>query len=169
VGGLALTFIAMGVLSSLFGAIIGPRIYYLEKVAGALILAFGVLMLFGVNLFKGMSFFSRLQVHTGGRFGGFFLGFTLGLVWIPCVGPMLSSILAMVASDGRILGGVGMLSLYSAGFAIPMLLAGYATQLFRKRTAFLREHPQFVRLVSGGILVAFGLFVLSKGILGFAA
>lgn len=169
VSGLSLTFILMGVLSSIFGSVIGPKMLYIEKIAGILIAIFGMLLLFNVNLFKHLSFLSQFAQKSKGRFGGFFLGFTLGIIWIPCIGPMLSSVLAMVAAKGQIASGIFLLMIYSIGFSIPMLIAGYASQFFRKRLRSIGKFPQLVNIVSGLILLALGLFITFKGILGFAA
>lgn len=163
VSGLSLSFIAMGIVSSAFGSLIAGKIQYFEKAAGVIVLTFGILMLFGVNLFKGAGFFNRFRVQSRGMIGGFILGMTLGIVWVPCVGPMLSSVLAAVATKGNALTGVSMLGIYSLGFAVPMLAAGYATQFFRGRTRAFRENPVWVRWVSGGVLVVFGLYILLHG------
>jgi cytochrome c-type biogenesis protein len=165
VAGIAASFIAMGVATSLFGAVVGPAIPALEKVVGALVIAFGVLMLADVNLFKRLSWFQRIQVQGGGRWSGLLLGLSLGLVWIPCVGPMLSSVLAMVAAQGTLLAGVSLLLVYSLGFAVPMLAVGYGSQSLRQRVRLVAAHPAVVRWVSGGLLVAFGVLILQKGML----
>jgi cytochrome c-type biogenesis protein len=169
VAGLSLTFVIMGVLSSLFGSFIGPNMRYVEKAAGVLIALFGILLVFNVNFFKHLSFLSQFAGRSRGGFGGFFLGFTLGIIWIPCVGPMLSSVLAMVATQGKVLSGIGLLFVYSLGFSIPMLIAGYASQFFRTRLRTVGKFPVVINVVSGLILVAFGLFVVFRGILGFAS
>ena len=62
------------------------------------------------------------------------LGASLGLVWIPCVGPFLSSILAMVAARAQVGEGAALLVFCSAGFSLPKLVAAYASQAFRQRT-----------------------------------
>jgi cytochrome c-type biogenesis protein len=142
---------------------------FIEKIAGILIAIFGILLLFNVNLFKHLSFFSRFAQKSKGRFGGFFLGLTLGIIWIPCVGPMLSSVLALVATEGKMAIGIFMLLIYSAGFSIPLLLAGYASQFFRKRLRSIGKFPYTVNLISGLILIGLGLFIIFRGILGFAA
>ena len=163
--GIAVSFVVMGVLTSLFGAAVGPAIPALEKVVGVLVIVFGVLMLADVNLFKRLSWFQRIQVQGGGRWSGLLLGLSLGLVWIPCVGPMLSSVLAMVAAQGTLLAGVSLLLVYSLGFAVPMLAVGYGSQSLRQRVRLVAAHPAVVRWVSGGLLVAFGVLILKKGML----
>jgi cytochrome c-type biogenesis protein len=155
----------MGVATSLFGAVVGPAIPALEKVVGALVIAFGVLMLAGVNLFKRLTWFQRLDPKGGGRWSGLVLGLSLGLVWIPCVGPMLSGVLATVAADGTLLAGVSLLLVYSLGFAVPMLAVGYGSQSLRQRIRLVTAHPAVVRWASGLLLVAFGVVILRKGML----
>ena len=165
VTGIAMSFIAMGVASSLFGGAIGPALPLLEKGVGALVLAFGLLLLADVNLFKRLTLFQRIRVGTGGPWSGLLLGLSLGLVWIPCVGPMLSGVLATVATRGSVLTGVVLLAVYSLGFAVPMLAVGYGSQALRQRVRLVASHPIAVRWVSGLLLVAFGLVILRKGML----
>jgi cytochrome c-type biogenesis protein len=165
VAGIAASFIAMGVVSSLFGSAIGPALPLLEKGVGVLVLVFGLLLLADVNLFKRLTFLQRIQAGTGGRWSGLLLGVSLGLVWIPCVGPMLSGVLATVATRGSILTGVVLLGVYSLGFAVPMLAVGYGSQALRQRVRLVASHPVAVRWVSGLLLVAFGLLILRKGML----
>jgi len=169
IAGLSLAFITMGVLSSLFGAVIGPFMYKMEKVAGGIIILFGVLMMADINIFKRMTVFSRLAEDSGGSKSGFILGLILGIIWIPCVGPMLSGVLALVATEKQVVKGMALLLVYSAGFSVPMLAAGYLSQFFRSRLRGLGKHPQLVSIATGLVLVALGLFIIFKGILGFGA
>ncbi len=165
VAGLAASFTAMGVLTALFGASIGPLMPRLEKVVAALVIGFGLLLLLDVNLFKRLTWLQRIQPGPGGRWSGLVLGASLGLVWIPCVGPLLSSVLATVATQGRIATGVALLLIYSAGFAVPMLAVGYGSQALRRRIRTLASRPGLVRVGSGLLLVAFGVLILRQGML----
>lgn len=165
VAGIALSFIAMGVASSLFGGAIGHALPLLEKGVGGVVLAFGLLLLADVNLFKRLTFLQRIRVVGAGPWSGLLLGASLGLVWIPCVGPMLSSVLAMVATRGSLAAGVLLLFVYSLGFAVPMLAVGYGSQALRQRVRAVAAHPVAVRWVSGLLLVAFGVLILRKGML----
>lgn len=168
IAGISSTFIAMGILSSLFGAIIGGKMYYVEKIAGVLMILFGGLMMLNVNLFKHLGFLQQLGGRSRGRFGGFLLGFVLGIIWIPCIGPLLAGALAIVAVKGKILHGAFLLFIYSLGFSVPMLLAGYAAQFFRTRFRTIGKYPVVINIVSGAILITFGIIILWKGIMGFA-
>jgi cytochrome c-type biogenesis protein len=165
--GLAVTFVLMGVLSTLFAAAIGPAMVRVEKAAALAILAFGVLMFADVNIFKRLSFLTNLGGRSRAGMGGFMLGATLGVIWIPCIGPVLSAVLAMVAAEGGTAAGVLYLLVYSAGFAVPLLAAGYASRTFRSHLGVVRDHPTIYRVVSGLLLIALGAFILTKGMVAF--
>jgi threonine/homoserine/homoserine lactone efflux protein len=53
------------------------------------------------------------------------------------------------------------------GFAIPMLIAAYASQIFRNRFKRLGKYPFVINLVSGIILLALGIAIFFKGIVAF--
>lgn len=165
VAGLMSTFVLMGALSSLFGSVVGPLLVRLEKPVAVLIGVIGLLLLADVNPFKRL----RVGIATERRKGlwsGAVLGASLGLVWIPCVGPFLSAVLGMVAARARLGQGMALLAFYSLGFALPMLAAGYASQAFREKTSFLRTRPLLVRLASGGLLIGLSAWILVKGLYG---
>ncbi len=165
--GISITFIVMGVITSAFGSLITGKMQYLEKISGIIIIIFGILMLFDANIFKKITVFSKFQNKSKGPLSGLIIGLTLGLIWIPCIGPLLSSILAMVATKGQIGYGVFFLALYSIGFSIPILIAGYSSQLFRSKVSLLQKHPLAIRIASGVILIAFGVYIATKGLVGF--
>jgi cytochrome c-type biogenesis protein len=169
VTGLSTTFILMGILSSLFGSVIAPAMSIVEKIAGVAIIIFGGLMLLDINLFKHLSFLQGLGSKSKGTFSGYLLGLTLGVVWIPCIGPMLSSVLALVATNGKLLNGITMLAIYAAGFSVPLLIAGYSSHFFRSNVSFLRKYPLAVRIVSGSVLIVLGLLIIFKGMVIFGA
>ena len=118
--GLSLAFMAMGAISSVFGAYLLGRTRYIEIAGALIIMLMGVMVLFDASVFKRFYRLSNIQVKGSGRFSGLVLGMALGLVWVPCIGPFLSSILTMVGTEGRLSQGILMLGFYSIGLAIPM-------------------------------------------------
>ncbi|MDH4318192.1 MAG: cytochrome c biogenesis CcdA family protein [Desulfobulbaceae bacterium] len=163
--GLSASFMAMGVISSLFGSAIAGIMPLLEKGAGVIIILFGVLMLLDINPFKKLSLLSNIHSTSKGRWSGLTLGLTLGLVWIPCVGPMLSGVLTLVATKASLFSGLILLAFYSLGFAVPMLVAGYASQTFRQKKYIFQTNPKVIRVISGLLLIAFGCFILQAGMI----
>lgn len=166
VTGLSLSFIMMGVLTSLFAGAVAGVMPVVEKGVGVMVILFGLSMLFGINVFKKFTFFYKAQqFQSEGKWSGLILGMTLGIIWIPCVGPMLSGVLALVATQGELASGLVLLAFYSLGFSIPMLLAGYASQSIRHKIRAVNSHPMAIRLISGLLLVVFGYYILTAGMM----
>ncbi len=165
--GLATSFIMMGLVSSLFVTLIVGYILYIEKIVGIIIMLFGIMMLFDVNVFKRISFLYHLQVSSQGRWSGLILGLSLGIIWIPCVGPILSGVLAMVATQKKLLDGTLLLFIYSLGFSIPILIAGYGSHVFRTRISLVQRYPLVIRSLGGVLLMVFGAVIFSRGMLVF--
>ncbi len=166
VTGLSFSFILMGVLTSLFAGAVAGVMPTIEKVVGVVVILFGLSMLLGINIFKKLTFFYKAQqFQSKGKWSGLILGMTLGIIWIPCVGPMLSGVLALVATQGQLTSGLILLAFYSLGFSIPMLLAGYASQTIRHKIRAVNAHPMAIRLVSGLLLIIFGYYILTAGML----
>lgn len=160
--GLSITFMIMGAVSSLFGAMLIGRTRYIEQAGGLVIMVMGIMVLFDSSLFKRFYRLSNIQVKTEGRLSGLVLGMALGVIWVPCVGPMLSSILALVGTSGQLLKGIALLGFYSLGLAIPMLMVAYSSQLLQQRLRAFARH-EVLRYVMGSILIAFGLYVIING------
>lgn len=92
-------------------------------------------------------------------FGGFVLGSTLGLVWTPCAGPVLGSILTIVATSKDTAWASLQLVTYAIGAAIPMLAIAYGGQAVTTRVrSMARIAP---RLQQGFGIVIIGFAALS--------
>jgi len=167
VTGLAISFMAMGAISSLFGAMLIGKTRYIEIAGSSIIVIMGLMVMFDLSIFKKMYRLSNIQVKGEGRFGGLILGLSLGVIWVPCVGPFLSSTLTMVGTSGELLKGIILLGFYSAGLAIPMLVVAYSSQLIQNRLKSLLSHDKILRYVTGGTLVAFGMYSIIKGNVAF--
>jgi cytochrome c-type biogenesis protein len=165
--GLAITFMAMGAVSSLFGALLIGRTRYIELAGALVIMIMGFIVLFDAGIFKRLYRLSNIRVKGEGRFSGLFLGMALGLVWVPCIGPFLSSILMMVGTGGQLMQGVILLAFYSLGLAIPMLAVAYSSHYLQDRLRAISRRENIFRYVSGGILIAFGLYSILIGNLAF--
>lgn len=156
--GLSISFMVMGALSSLFGSLLVGKTRYIELAGAIIITIMGFMVILDLNIFKRFYKLASIRVEDKGRFGGLLLGMSLGLVWVPCVGPFLSSILTMVGTSGQLAQGVTLLGLYSIGMGIPMLILGYSSQILQNRIKGVLQHESILRYVTGGILVAFGLY-----------
>jgi cytochrome c biogenesis protein CcdA/thiol-disulfide isomerase/thioredoxin len=96
-----------------------------------------------------LAFFSRFR--PGGVGGGFFLGVTLGLVFVPCAGPVLATVTVVAANNSVGLRAILLTLAYAAGAALPMLLIARGGQEAAGR---LRQHAEAVRMISGALIAA---------------
>lgn len=167
VAGLSVTFVAMGVVSSLFGALLVGKTRFVELAGAAFIVAMGVTVILDAGIFKRLHRLAGIRAGGEGRLGAFVLGMSLGLVWVPCVGPFLSSVLAMVGTSGELSRGMLLLGLYSLGLAVPMLAVAFSSHLVQSRIRSVSRHETLLRHLSGGTLVAFGLYFIVCGNVAF--
>ena len=109
--------------------------------------------------------FSRLGASRRvGSGSGFVLGLSLGLVFVPCAGPVLSAI-AVAGANHRVSASSLFVALfYSAGAALPLLMLSVAAQRAATGWQQVRKHLPMVRRLAGAVLavttlaIAFGLF-----------
>src|ERR1700676_1175891 len=94
-----------------------------------------------------------------GNLGGFVLGTTLGLVWTPCAGPVLGSILTVVATSKDTAWASTQLVVYAVGAAIPMLAIAYGGQAVTTRVRSIARI--FPRLQQGFGIVVIAFAALS--------
>lgn len=163
VTGLSISFMAMGAISSLFGALLIGKTRYIEVAGAIIIVVMGLMVMFNLSIFKRFYVLANLRVKGEGRVGGLVLGLSLGVIWVPCVGPFLSSTLTMVATNGQLVTGIILLGFYSLGLAIPMLIVGYSSQILQNKIKGMLKHEVILRVVTGGVLVAFGLYSIIIG------
>jgi cytochrome c-type biogenesis protein len=160
--GFSLIFVSLGASASLVGALILDNRGWLMRIAGLLVIAFG-LMLFGVLRAPFLYRTARPGYPRNGSTptGAVLMGMAFAIGWTPCVGPVLGAILTLAGASGTVATGAGLLAAYAGGLAVPFLLAsfglGAATGL---ATRFRRLLP-WVERVSGGILVMAGLLMLT--------
>lgn len=165
--GFILAFCGVVLIFAVFGQAIPFSSQAFRTVAAIIIGLFGLSMLFPQiqeKLFGKMtSAISRLapqQKADGGLLSGFILGASLGLVWTPCAGPVLGSILTLVASRHDLSQAAGLLLAYAIGAAVPMLAIAYGGQAAITRVHSLAKYTTLIQRCFGVliILVAIGLY-----------
>ena len=134
----------------------------LRSAAAILLAGFGLLMIWPApfeRLAARLGGFSGIAATDKSVLGGFVLGTTLGLVWTPCAGPVLGSILTVIATSKDTAWASALLVTYAIGAAIPMLAIAYGGQAVTTRVrSFARIAP---RLQQGFGIVVIGFAALS--------
>ena len=110
--------------------------------------------------------FSRLTKfapHSNSNTGfgsGFIVGLSLGLLWTPCVGPILASVLSLAISGTVTTQAFFIALAYSAGTSLPMLLIMLGGQSMLKRAPWLLENTGKVQKAFGGVMVLTAIGIL---------
>ena len=86
------------------------------------------------------------------------MGAAFAFAWTPCIGPVLTVILATASAQATLGRGVVLLIVYSLGLGVPFLLAGLGMwKLFGKA----KPHARKIAIVSGALLAAFGVIMVT--------
>ncbi len=161
--GFSVVFVLLGAVATSLGQL--TRQYYplLTRIAGAIIIVFG-LHLTGIWKIKALYADRRMHSVKGGSTaaGAFVVGFAFAFGWTPCIGPILAAILTFAAAEDTVLKGVLLLAIYSAGLAIPFLLTSLGVDRFLAFYGRFRRHLHTVEVVSGVLLIAIGVLILTR-------
>jgi cytochrome c-type biogenesis protein len=101
----------------------------------------------------------RTQTKQPGIWSGFLLGFAFAFGWTPCIGPILTAVLALAAASDTIARGVLLLAMYSAGLAVPFLLTALGIGQFLRFYQRFRKHLHAVEVFSGVLLLFVGSLI----------
>jgi cytochrome c-type biogenesis protein len=160
--GFSLVFIALGASASAVGKFLFARLPLLERIAGAVIIVFG-LHTMGVFRIAALETEKRVQTQKrpAGPFGAVLVGIAFAFGWTPCIGPILGGILVVAGAKETVREGVVLLAVYSLGLGIPFLLTSLAIDRFFAVSKRIRRHYHTIELVSGALLVVVGLLIFT--------
>jgi cytochrome c biogenesis protein CcdA len=162
--GFVISFSATALLLSAITRIFDFDPNSLRIAAAVLLLGFGLLMIWPapfewlsirINGFAGSS--AGNTASRQGNLGGFVLGTTLGLVWTPCAGPVLGSILTVVATSNDAAWASTLLVVYAIGAAIPMLAIAYGGQAVTSRVRSIARISPRLQQGFGVVVIAFAI------------
>jgi cytochrome c-type biogenesis protein len=159
--GFSVVFIALGLAATEVGQLLGIYKRTLARIAGVVIILFG-LHLTGIFKIKALYTDARLHGVKGSStpVGAFVIGFAFAFGWTPCLGPILSGILAVAAEQSTLAKGALLLGVYSLGLAVPFLVTALLMERFLKFYSRFRSHMHALEVASGGLLIALGVLLV---------
>ncbi len=160
--GFTTVFIALGASASLIGQFIQTWRVELSMAAGVVIILFGLHFL-GVLNIPILSRDTRYHhANEGASFAGaYIMGLAFAFGWTPCIGPILSAVLALAANEASLGAGVRLLAVYSLGLGIPFVLAAVAIRPFLSFMQRFRRYMGLMEKVMGVLLVLTGIAFLN--------
>ena len=163
--GFALSFTVLALAFGSVQHLLGLDPQTVRDAAALLLVAFGLSMLWPgafQRLAMAMSGVLGRVAALGDRagpgwVGGLLVGASLGAVWTPCAGPVLATILTLVAAQTHWGASAGLLGLYALGAALPMLAIAYGGQWALARVRALAGHTHRLQQAMGVVVAAVGL------------
>ena len=160
VASFSVIFILLGLSATTIGELLRDNRDTLNKVAGVVIIAMGVLFI--------ASFIApRLNrewrvdalVKRAGNGGPLVAGAAFAVAWTPCVGPTLGAILTAASLSGSASHGAYLLAWYSLGFAVPFIATALAFSKMTTAFEVVKRHYGAIMATGGAILIAMGVLV----------
>lgn len=162
VAGFSLVFVLLGASATALGRALNYYQVWLQRVGGVLIILFGLLCL---GVFKVGLLNQERRLHLDnkpvGYLGSLLVGMAFAAGWTPCIGPVLGGILGLAATSSDVTRGMQLLAAYSAGLALPFLIAAVAVESFLDWFQRFRRFLPWVMRVSGVMLIVVGVLLVT--------
>lgn len=160
IAGFTCVFMLMGFSASFLGDFLQEHKTAIRRVGGILIVIFGIHVsgLFDMGMLLKEK---RLTLHRkpAGYLGSFIVGIAFAAGWTPCIGPILATILAVAATEGR---GGWLLLTYSMGLAIPFFLSSLALHQFLVLFTRFKKYIRIFEIVTGVFLIIVGILIFTN-------
>ncbi len=162
VASFSVLFILLGLGATAAGSFLFDNKPTLEVVAGVAIIAMGIFFVAAVFVTRlNRDWRPQRLMERAGRGGPIVAGAAFAIAWTPCVGPTLGAILGLAATQQGTGRGALLLTVYSAGLALPFLFSAVAFNAATRSFAFFKRHYNAIQIGSGVVLVAMGVLVLT--------
>jgi len=164
--GFSIVFILLGLAASALGGLLYDIRGVLAKIGGVVVVLFGLHMTHIIRI-PFLEYDLRPQSQPDrqrGYLSSVMMGIFFSAGWSPCVGPVLGAILTLSLNSGNTSQGAALLTSYSAGLAIPFLIAalgvGWVTKVLRRygKVMHYTEIAMGVILIIVGVMLFMGTF-----------
>jgi cytochrome c-type biogenesis protein len=162
--GFSVVFIALGASVGLVGYALRDQLDRMTQVAGLLLIVLGLhqsRILPIPWLYRGFGA-SAGSGTPRGYAGWALVGGAVSVGWVPCVGPVLGSILTYAASSATVAKGTLLLTFYSVGLAVPFLIAGLMASNAGRVLRRMNRWIPAVEFTSGIVLIAAGILIFTN-------
>jgi len=168
--GFSIVFITLGAIAGLTGFAINPNSALLNKIAGSLLIVFGLFMLAALKL-PWLNFEKRLNPSLGNTTGylrSLLIGAIFSLAWTPCVSPLLGSILTLALASETAWHGAYLLAIYSLGLGLPFLIIGLAFDSISPLIRRIHRYSRLIYIIGSLLLITVGVLILTNSLTWFS-
>jgi cytochrome c-type biogenesis protein len=157
--GFSAVFVALGLSVTAAGQVLTENRALFTRLSGLLVLAMALFLIGSLSVRAAWLYQEKRWHPALGKFGPLaapVAGVAFGFGWTPCIGPVLTSVLALAATTGQTGQAAGLLLAYSAGLALPFLAAALAFDRMSGAFGFVKRHFTAITLTSAVVLAVFG-------------
>lgn len=162
VAGFTVAFTALGASFALVGSLLLEHVPGILRVAGIGIIVLGLTMI-GLFQIPALGRERRLDLARipKGPAAAFPLGLAFAFGWVPCLGPVLATILATASATHTVTWGAFLLACYSIGLGIPFVALAVGFQRVNGALPWLRRNGRTIEIAGGVLLVMVGALFVS--------
>jgi cytochrome c-type biogenesis protein len=155
--GFSTIFTGLGASASAIGSVVLGNRMLLTRLGGLVVIFMGLAVL-GIIKVPGLYRERRfhLEKRPFGLLGAVPIGMAFGFAWTPCVGPVLTAVLALAATSQTALSGAVLLFAYSLGLGLPFVIAALLMSAAFDTMGWLRRQARSISAVSGVFLLVMG-------------
>jgi len=158
--GFSAVFMLLGATATALGKFLSVHKQTFKIVSAVFIIVFGI---FQTGLVK-IGFLNRERRFSyagkASLLSSFLMGAAFGFGWTPCISYTLMPALMAAANQKTVWEGVGLLGIYSLGFAVPFVLLSVFIKFAFKWIDKLKKYMGIVKVISGITLIAMGILML---------
>lgn len=159
--GFVVVFTLAALILSLLAQYVGFSANIVRNIGIFILAIFGILLIwskpFELIAVKLTPLVAKVSKKAGlghnGNFSAFVLGMTLGLVWTPCAGPVLASILTLIALQKDLVAATILLMAYSLGVGVPMLIIAFGGQYVGHKVRIIAKYSRLLERIFGAIII----------------
>jgi cytochrome c-type biogenesis protein len=159
--GFSLVYTPLGALLGLLGAAVPQGV--LEKVAGALLIAFGIFLI-AVTKVPWLNYEKRLdfgKARGTGYLRSLLIGIIFSVGWIPCTSGILGIISTAAVRSQTAWRGAYLLLAYCLGLGLPFIAVGLAWGAVSRYLKWISRHYSVILIVAGVLLISVGILMLT--------
>lgn len=165
IAGLVISFTVASLLLATIVRVLGIPVDTIKIFAVVLLVVFGISLVFPIIWEKVQIFIERhwhfqpKQNKDSGFWGGFLTGVSLGIVWTPCIGPVVAVVATLAAVSSFSFSAILIAFAYALGTGIPLYFIAKGGAKVSQKLTFFKSENQKIRQIFGIIILVTALFI----------
>lgn len=159
IAGFSAVFIAIMALAGSVGSWLLEWEGLITRIMGLVVILMGLIFIGQIGF---MQRTTRIRIKPKvGMIGAPLLGAVFAVGWTPCLGPTLTTIMALSLQQGSASRAVILALWYCAGLGLPFLLVAFGFGWMTRMTGFFRRHIRTINIVGGVLMIAIGVVMVT--------